>query len=155
MHNRIAFYTGGARVNAYTGSGANRVRSDSSGGPELFETGVWQHLVATFDTNVTGQPNYFLYLDGAEVDSRITTHDPLAADGTPFTIGRNFGNGGVGAAFAGSIDEVILYDNALSPTEVDQLFLAGPVLIPEPVTAMLVSMGVFVLYGVRRMRAPA
>ena len=150
----IAFYTGGARVNAYTGSGGNRVRSDGGGGPELFVTGVWQHLVATFDTAVIGPPNYFLYLDGAEVDSRITTHDPLAADGTPFTIGRNFGNLGVGASFAGFIDEVILYDNALTPTEVAQLYAAGPVLIPEPVTAILVSMGVVVLYGLRRMRIP-
>ena len=129
----IAFYTGGARVNAYTGSGGNRVRSDAGGaGPELFTTGVWHHLVATYDNGAPGT-NYFLYLDGALVHGIESSADPIDADGTPFTIGRDFTTVSNTLSFAGMIDELAVYDTALSAAAVSNLYAAGPATIDDVV----------------------
>ena len=80
----------------------------------------WYYIVMTWDgTSLIG------YLDGVEVD-RYNTTISIPSDSTLFAIGK-------GAAtdryFNGSIDEVRIYNRALSPGEVRDLynFAPGPV----------------------------
>ncbi len=77
--------------------------------------GEWQHVTGTFD-GVTGT----LYVDGRAVAS-----DTFAAPGTvslPVNIGAYLG-GGYG--WDGLIDEVQIYDRALTAEEVFQVYEAG------------------------------
>ncbi len=83
------------------------------------QTGVWQLLTGTFDST-TGQT--VIYLNGAKVSSGICTGAILDA--------ANLSIGGTSTRrFNGSIDEMRMYNRALSPAEVQQLynFAPGPV----------------------------
>ena len=122
----LTFYSGGARVYAYGGTGGNNVNS-TGGGSEAFTLGSWHHLVATYDHAAAG-PNLFLYIDGVPVHSKTSAAFPPDNVGTPFTIGRNFGNPSL-ASFRGLIDEVALYNEAIDASTVIELYNAGPAVI--------------------------
>ncbi len=89
-------------------------------GPSSLAPNVWSHVSATYDGTTMR-----LYLNGTEVNNRAqsgafpTSSGPLSFGGdTPF--GQNF---------AGRIDEVRLYDRALSPAEI-QSDMTAPILTP-------------------------
>ena len=70
----------------------------------------WTHLVASFDGS-----NACLYVDGVLTSSRVNTHYvPNASDPTRF--GTPWG--GATAAFWGALDEIALYDHALTEDRV-------------------------------------
>ncbi len=78
--------------------------------------GNWHHVVATYEN-----PNYKLYLDGT-----------VDAEQTPGTVPDNHDNflyiGGCNIGdywMSGVIDEVVLYDRALSETEINDLMKNG------------------------------
>jgi hypothetical protein len=74
--------------------------------------GVWQHAVLTYDG-----ARLVAYLNGVQqwsvVDTRVLS-----------TVGQSvaIGNGGGVSSFSGAIDDVRLYNRALSATEVAQLY---------------------------------
>ncbi len=70
----------------------------------------WLHVALTWDSG-----NYVVYVNGEEVSSG--TYTGLSALHPVANIG-NDGSSGPYEAFAGLLDEVQLYDNALSPVEV-------------------------------------
>lgn len=74
----------------------------------------WVHLVLTRDTTT-----WRLYLDGAEIDTGTTNPN------TPTTRTVMGGNGLGANAFNGSIDDVRVYDRALSAEEVKRLYTMG------------------------------
>ncbi len=69
----------------------------------------WTHLAATYDRTTLR-----LYVDGIEVASRAETA-PVASSSQPLFLG---GDTAFGQHFAGRIDEVRIYDRALSPAEI-------------------------------------
>ena len=73
------------------------------------DTTSWHHLVATFDTDLTGQ----LYLDNSPVGSSFT-YNPTNADfiGTSFYVGNYYKN--LTNTFNGKIDHVAIFDYALT-----------------------------------------
>jgi hypothetical protein len=77
--------------------------------------GTWAHVVGTFD-GVSAR----LYVDGAEVDAQPQSPTLVDHDG-PFTIamGQNWGR------LEGRIDEVAVYDHALTPARVQAHRQAG------------------------------
>lgn len=84
--------------------------------------GEWHHIAATYDRD----GDYTLYLDGISVDSiatggvRIPGHfnDPgLGAR----NAGDAFGGGSLSHFFAGALDDVRIYDLALSESQIGQL----------------------------------
>jgi hypothetical protein len=81
--------------------------------------GVWTHLVLTADgTNVRG------YING--VLKGTVSYDGTISDGRNLIIGAYAAVGGSKARFfPGSIDEMRIYNRALSAAEVKQLYLAG------------------------------
>ncbi len=75
---------------------------------------TWKHLAATFDGT-----NFIFYIDGQAVATNTGTLGPKNTQ--PLLIGGS----GSCAAFAGLLDEVALYDRALTVGEVGAIFTAG------------------------------
>jgi len=82
---------------------------------------TWTHLAGTYDGKVA-----VLYVDGVTIDSTsyagLFNPDSI----TPVLLGANGGNAGTGDCFPGRIDEIALYDRALSPEEIRLLATAPP-----------------------------
>ena len=102
--------------------------SGGSAGPAI-QTGTWHNL------GVTTSGNFFtLYLDGIAVGSGSVAFDTPA--GTNFVIGRVPGSLGDIRLLDGLVDEIRVYDTALSAPEMRALAT-----IPEPDTGVLVVAG--------------
>jgi hypothetical protein len=86
----------------------NGTSRDATGSAAL-PPGAWSHLAATYDGSVL-----LLYVNGTEVASR-PLGGAIETSANPLHIG---GNGVWGEFFAGLIDEVRIYNRALSPTEI-------------------------------------
>ncbi len=78
----------------------------------------WHHVVGTFDGN-----NAYLYVDGNESASLAYAGNITAATGYSFHI--SFWRPDLPVYFNGSIDEVVIYNRALSAEEVQQLYQSG------------------------------
>jgi PKD repeat protein len=86
---------------------------------------VWHHLVVTRD----GAGNVIWYLDGSVIANQVLAHYLL----TPGVI-TSFGGGGLaGSAFEGTLDEVAIYTNVLTPARIASHRVAAG--LDMPVTA--------------------
>ncbi len=80
----------------------------------------WHHIAATFDGAVKR-----IYLDGNEVAS-AEIQTPITYESVPVLIGQDLDfNSPAGIAFNGLIDEVEIYNRALTPVEIEAIFVAG------------------------------
>jgi hypothetical protein len=86
-------------------------------------TGSWQLAVLTYDGN-----NLTAYLNGVQ-GSSIAATGTVRASGNYMAISGSGSIGGSSGPFSGNIDEVRIYNRALSPAEVKNLynFAPGPV----------------------------
>ena len=132
--------------------------TDSPLGTGLVSTAVapdetWQHVVGVVDVS---QNLMKLYLNGQEVGSAAAPASLLDTS-HEVTIGsRQRTTGPYDLNFKGLIDEVAVYDRALSPAEVQAHF--GAATVPEPSGIVLAVMGLFGLsihVGRRRRRRAA
>jgi hypothetical protein len=105
----------------------------------------WIHVAFSVSANNTGR----VFLNGTEVlgvpritDPGLTGEYDLTRIGLSYDSRFNFEQ----YWFSGSIDDVYIYDRALSPTEVSTLYSA----VPEPSTALLLSLGLVGLTASRR-----
>ena len=88
-------------------------QGDGGFGASKFAKGSWHHLVG-----VVADDKMFLYVDGA-LEKEMTYNGPMATGGSETEIGHA-GDGG----FVGIIDEVLIYNRALTEDEVEQIFEA-------------------------------
>ena len=79
-----------------------------------FSKNTWHHLVGIVDND-----KLLLYVDG-KLESQFKYDGPMATQGTRTEIGNAKADGG----FVGIIDEVLIYNRALSANEVRQVFAA-------------------------------
>jgi len=107
-------------------------------------TGTWQHVAVTFAAG----GDLKMYINGTQqtdVQALTAGHD-LA----------NLGNWLVGAErvgsrfYNGALDDVRLYDNELSASDVGALTTAGPLYVPEPATMSLLALGGLAILRRRR-----
>ena len=106
-------------------------------GNTALSSGTWYHVVATYD-GTTGK----VYLDGT-VDTSVTfSADTMNASGAGLQIGSYVSSG----YFEGIIDEVRIYNKALSLSEVQQNYAA----IPEPSALLFLGGGLLGLLGLSR-----
>jgi hypothetical protein len=80
-------------------------------GTALLPLNTWTHLACTYDG-----ASLRLYVNGAQVSSRAVT-GAIAVSGSPLRIG---GNAVWGEYFAGLIDEIRVYNRALTATEIQR-----------------------------------
>jgi len=92
-------------------------------GTSALNDGLWHHVVGTRDDSAKVAS---IYIDGvlhAQSAYSSSCSNPQAASGTPTWVGKAiYGNR---FPFNGSIDEVAVYDRALSPSEVFEQFSTG------------------------------
>jgi hypothetical protein len=79
----------------------------------------WIHLVGTYDGT-----NWRLYRNGTQVASAAAAVGALPVNGAGWAIGST-GSGGLPGEFAGGIDEVAIYNTALTPTKIATHYLIG------------------------------
>ena len=80
----------------------------------------WIHLVGTYDG-----ANWKLYRNGTQVASAPAAVGALSVNGGSWAVGST--GSGFPGDFAGGIDEVAIYDAALTPTQVATHYLIGKV----------------------------
>ncbi len=84
--------------------------------PTNVTDGSWHHVAATYE-----RPNFKLYIDG-KLDAEVAPDaDPESNDSPLYIGGCDIGN----YWMTGSIDEVVLYNRALSPDEIAELIDEG------------------------------
>ncbi|HTL36398.1 MAG TPA: LamG domain-containing protein [Kofleriaceae bacterium] len=95
----------------YDGSGLNQYARTPMNTMKL---GTWQHLAATYD-GATKR----VYIDGVE-QATVAEPNPLPYDNMPMMIGCD-DNNPVSEYYNGVLDDLQIYDRALTPTEIADL----------------------------------
>lgn len=115
--------------------------------------GQWQHIASTYSVT-SGTATINFYLNGTLAQS--ITGGPFQAT-NPTAVFGLFASGGGTETFAGSIDDVWVYNTALTQTEIRQAATGVEVIsVPEPTTAGVAGLAVAGLLARRRRRtAPA
>ena len=128
-------------IRQHFGFANSPVASDSN--TALSVGGVF-HVVTTWDST-SNVNNGKIYINGV-LDKQVSVTDNIANDALKLFLGRDDREGYNGALF--TLDEVALYDHALSGSQVAAHFAAA---IPEPASLGLLSLGGLSL--IRRRRA--
>jgi len=81
-------------------------------------TGVWSHIVVSYDDNAGDGKRSKMYIDGAEVSTNNVSLT-IAYHNMPLTLGRTET---IGWYFNGKINETAIWDVALTSAEVAQLY---------------------------------
>jgi hypothetical protein len=92
-------------------------RGGTSGSTSVLSANVWQHVSATYDGSTVT-----VYVNGSPVGSSGSANGAINAVTADLVIGKNIVTG---ASFPGLIDEVELFDRALSQSEIQAIFNAG------------------------------
>jgi hypothetical protein len=96
----------------HVGGAYRRIFSD-----EIPERNKWYHVAGTYD----GEAG-FLYINGSKQTQAINNSGLFGDSGQPVIIGGNPYPGGAYLHFAGTIDDVRIYNEALSPENVFSLY---------------------------------
>ena len=139
----------------FTLRGTNQVNADPFNGTDTFDdiTPEWQHFAATWDA-ANGERK--LYVDGqlafTEVDATTDPDGFTVADNFALVFGaRDNGAGGISSIFNGRLDDIFIFDNAVTAQEV--AVLSGTaVTVPEPTSLALIGFGAIGML-VRRKRS--
>jgi hypothetical protein len=123
---------------------SGKVTFEIAGGSDVSSTvsvanGVWHHIAVTRDPVGVSPRKFHLYIDGVE---NVSMNDSGASlDNTgPLEIGK-WGNEAYGGTiYSGLIDEVQLFNRALSSTEIQSIYSAG-LAAPPVVTGISPSSG--------------
>jgi hypothetical protein len=116
-----------------------RLQAESSAGyvesDRVLDDDRWHHVAMTYDGKVQ-----HCYIDGVDKSRPVKKPGPLSKCGWDLCIGNSVVDYGTGEflAFDGVIDEVRIYNRALSPTEIKALATgshAGVDVLPAPETA--------------------
>lgn len=118
--------------------------------PTTLHDGTWHHLALTVDLATA---TMILYVDGVASSTQVfTTGAVLFPVFNNFEIGRLGRTGGSGPtdAFGGLIDDVQVYNTALTAGEVNSLFVTPGSTVPEPSAIALAGLGLLSLTFRRR-----
>ncbi len=115
---RISYQVGGSlQTYNYTGVGANYDSTSTAGG--LLTSGAWHQCVMTYDGS-----NLDVYVDGT-LQVNTTDTNIVPSRYVPLTIGTSRWDQGPTRTPTGEIDEVAVYTNALTATQVSNHYLSA------------------------------
>lgn len=112
--------------------GTNKQGSAWAWAQSTYTVGSWNHLVATFQSGAMT-----LYINGVQVATATYVHTGAAQTTLPLWLGRGVG----GAYFAGSLDDLGLWNRVLTPAEIGSLFAGCDVSITSQPTAFQGTVG--------------
>lgn len=99
--------------------------------------GVWHQIVGVYQSG----GNESIYVDGSPAESTNAV-TAMIANGAPFLIGGVNQSGTPNARYTGLVDEVQVYNQALTGAQVDLLFQNPAQVVPEPGTLSLFALGI-------------
>ena len=145
---------GGGAPNKATFTAGSEFVSQSPTSTTSVNDGAWHQIVAVF--NAGG--SHSIYVDGAPMEAS-TVSPGIPSNGAAFLIGGVNQSGTPNARYTGLIDEVQVYDQALSDAQIDFLFQNPSQPIPEPGTLSLIAGGllagiIFTRRNQRRLTMP-
>jgi hypothetical protein len=115
----------GSQVNAFRQDGANNLHNywwgndlNASAAPSDLDDGNWHHVLAVYEATGSGN-DHFIYVDGAVKNQR--NGSGLNCGAVNFRIGSSNN----GEWFLGRIDDVAVWNRALSLDEITTLYNAG------------------------------
>lgn len=136
------------------GNGVAVLYESSGGGDQTFDTNVypqmgkWTHLVASRDAGGL----LSIYSDGSLIGQWASTADPAANCFQDLLVGAYWyvptpATAVITNFFTGAIDDVMIYNKALSPDEIGDISV-----IPAPGALVLGSFGIGIISWLRRRR---
>ena len=143
-----------AGVNADNANGSDQVFVEGGGNQAANKWSnlnqVWNHFAVVWDeANQEGR----FYKNGTLLDTKSLTAN-LTTAASRFSIGAYY-NGDFGDFYKGQMDDVAIYDQVLTDSEIASLADGSktPInVIPEPGTLGLVGFASFMLLAIRRIR---
>ena len=111
------------------------------------EAGVWHHVAATYEYVTNGTSILKLFADGVEVASLDTVLGPVDVHADQIAEIGHFYWGGNLQEYGGLMDDVRIYNNAMSAAEIRGM------VVPEPMTMALLAFGGLVLSHRQKRRA--
>ncbi len=91
---------------------------DNSGLDAGFTDASWTHIVLTYDGSTIPSPTISYYKNGNLIETDATAISSLHATVDNLWLGKSFGN----AYFNGEIDNILIYNRALSAADVAYLY---------------------------------
>jgi hypothetical protein len=128
---------GGSNINAIYGGGTSFYAVGAAGN---YKDNAWHHIVANLGTDEMA-----MYMDG-QLLQKIPGQGPILDNDSPLYIGRHRY---LGRYFNGLVDDIQIYDAALSQQNVTMLYKAGAI-VPEPTTLFLFGISFFSVFLLKR-----
>lgn len=112
-------------ITVVTNTNASNYRIGYTGSPTTYGDGTWRHFVWVCD-NINTTTNWRLYVNGASVTLTYLTLGTVTsiANAEPLTLG-GFTTSNQTARLNGALDDVRIYNRALTATEAAQIYAAG------------------------------
>ena len=132
-------YIGTVRVWVHTNGSRKEVGTANNGDNYNYNDGLWHHLAMTYDGS-----QLKLYIDGVLTETGSATGSIDSEVGT--LIGQhNFLSPTNSDTFGGLIDETLVYNRALSATEISTLAQIPTQNIPEPASFFILLLGLAII----------
>jgi hypothetical protein len=113
-------------------SGTNKQGAAWSWAQATYTAGAWSHLVATFQSG-----SMTLYINGVQAATATYPHTGAVQTTLPLWFGRGVGGG----FFAGSLDDLGIWNRVLTPAEIGSLYAGCDLSITSQPTAFQGTVG--------------
>lgn len=116
---------------------------------------TWNHLIFAFDGVAQTEAVYLnnVLQSPTSVGTLASVPATLnAANNQPFRVGHRGATGNTVGAWAGGIDDVVIYNETLAFTPIGSASGTGSLLVPEPGTIALVAIGMALAMGISQRR---